>query len=144
MTAKQRKLLLLGVALLVFGALKFGLIYWYLHKKPAAPAAQRLSCAVADGAVCPLPGGGGLRFETAPAHGQPFVMRLDGAAAETAPTADFTMPQMDMGFNRYTFVREGAGWRATATLPMCVSGSRRWQVEVKLGDKAYLLPFDVR
>ncbi|MBX9265738.1 hypothetical protein [Chromobacterium violaceum] len=145
MTAKQRKLLILGAALLAFGAVKFGLIYyWYSHnRQPSAPAAQVLSCDIERGA-CALPGGGALRFSARPSNGQPFEIRLDGVAAEAAPTADFTMPGMDMGFNRYTFLRDGAGWKAKAILPMCVSGSRDWQVELRLGKDAYRLPFRVR
>ncbi|WP_225547910.1 hypothetical protein [Chromobacterium violaceum] len=145
MTAKQRKLLILGAALLAFGAAKFGLIYyWYSHnRQPSAPAAQVLSCDIERGS-CALPGGGALRFSARPSNGQPFEIRLDGVAAEAAPTADFTMPGMDMGFNRYTFLRDGAGWKAKAILPMCVSGSRDWQVELKLGKDAYRLPFRVR
>ncbi|VEB44776.1 Uncharacterised protein [Chromobacterium violaceum] len=145
MTAKQRKLLILGAALLAFGAVKFGLIYyWYSHNRQlSAPAAQVLSCDIERGA-CALPGGGALRFSARPSNGQPFEIRLDGVAAEAAPTADFTMPGMDMGFNRYTFLRDGAGWKAKAILPMCVSGSRDWQVELKLGKDAYRLPFRVR
>ncbi|MBT2868653.1 hypothetical protein JQK19_15515 [Chromobacterium violaceum] len=145
MTAKQRKLLILGAALLAFGAVKFGLIYyWYSHnRQPSAPAAQVLSCDIERGA-CALPGGGALRFSARPSNGQPFEIRLDGVAAEAAPTADFTMPGMDMGFNRYTFLRDGAGWKAKVILPMCVSGSRDWQVELKLGKGAYQLPFHVR
>ncbi|AXE32534.1 hypothetical protein DK842_03140 [Chromobacterium phragmitis] len=143
MTGKQRKLLLLGVALLLFAALKAGLIFWYLHNKPAEPAARTLSCDVAGGA-CALPGGGALRFSARPSHGQPFEIRLDGVAADAAPTADFTMPGMDMGFNRYTFIRDGDGWKARVILPMCVSGSRDWQVELRLGKEAYRLRFSVR
>ncbi|AAQ61272.1 conserved hypothetical protein [Chromobacterium violaceum ATCC 12472] len=138
-------MLILGAALLAFGAVKFGLIYyWYSHnRQPSAPAAQVLSCDIERGA-CALPGGGALRFSARPSNGQPFEIRLDGVAAEAAPTADFTMPGMDMGFNRYTFLRDGAGWKAKAILPMCVSGSRDWQVELKLGKGAYRLPFRVR
>ncbi|POA97818.1 hypothetical protein C2134_14250 [Chromobacterium sinusclupearum] len=142
MTARQRKLLILGVALIAFGAIKASLIFWYLNHKPAAQAAQRLTCDPSRGS-CALPGGGGLRFDSAPEHGKPFVVRLQGTAAAAPPTADFTMPDMDMGFNRYTFVRDGTDWKATVTLPMCVSGSRAWLVEVRHGKDAYQLPFQV-
>ncbi|POZ63984.1 hypothetical protein [Chromobacterium alticapitis] len=142
MTAKQRKLLFLGVALIVFGAIKAGLIVWYLSHKPVAQPAHKLVCDIARGS-CALPGGGGLSFDSLPEHGKPFVIRLAGVAADEAPTADFTMADMDMGFNRYTFVRDGAGWQARVTLPMCVSGSRAWLVELKLGKAAYALPFSV-
>ena len=143
MTAKQRKLLWLGVALIVFGALKAGLIYWYLHNKPAAAKPLTLSCDIGRGG-CALPGGGRLAFSALPEHGRPFELRLSGLAGETAPTVDFSMPDMDMGFNRYVFVRDGAGWKATVTLPMCVSGSRSWVAELKDGRVAYRLPFSVR
>ncbi|UTH72485.1 hypothetical protein [Chromobacterium sp. IIBBL 290-4] len=142
MTKQQRKWLLIAVALLVFGAIKFGLIYWYLRHKPKAPAAQTLSCDIVKTA-CVLPGGGRLSFVSAPAHGQPFEVRLNGVEALEAPTADFSMPDMDMGFNRYTFIKDGDGWKAKVTLPMCVSGSRAWRLELKSGAGHYQVPFSV-
>ncbi|OHX13049.1 hypothetical protein [Chromobacterium sphagni] len=143
MNRQQRKWLIIGVALIALAAVKAGLIYWYLHNKQSKPKPQALACAMGRGA-CALPGGGSLRFVSPPQHGQPFEVRLEGVTGGAAPTVDFAMPEMDMGFNRYTFVREGAGWKAQVILPMCVSGSRRWVAEVKVGEAAYSLPFNVR
>ena len=105
MTAKQRKWLALGGALLLLAGVKFGLIYyWYgqrsLKLQPLACGAGQLSCA--------LPGGGAWRFVSAPVHGKPFEIRLQGVAARETPQVEFNMADMDMGFNRYTFVRDGA------------------------------------
>jgi hypothetical protein len=83
-----------------------------------------------------------VRFETLPRRGLPFSLRIDGVTARTV-TAEFTMRDMDMGFNRYRFLRAGAGWRARVTLPLCVSGRREWIMTLTLDGRRYLLPFEV-
>ncbi|KMN80008.1 hypothetical protein HNO92_002372 [Chromobacterium alkanivorans] len=142
MNAKQRKWLALGGALLLLGGLKFGLIYrWYGERQPAKPTP--LACAAGQPS-CALPGGGVWRFASPPQHGKPFEIRLQGVAAREAPQVEFNMADMDMGFNRYTFVRDGADWKAVVTLPLCVSGSRDWLATLSLDGKRYLLPFSTR
>lgn len=142
MTAKQRKWLALGGALLLLAGVKFGLIYyWYGQRLPVKP--QPLACGAGQ-LSCALPGGGAWRFVSAPVHGKPFEIRLQGVAARETPQVEFNMADMDMGFNRYTFVRDGADWKATVTLPLCVSGSRDWLATLNLDGKRYLLPFSAR
>jgi hypothetical protein len=142
MKPKQRKWLALGGALLLLAGIKFGLIYrWYSERQPAKPVP--VACAAGQ-LSCDLPGGGVWRFVSAPEHGKPFVILLQGVAAREAPQVEFNMADMDMGFNRYTFVRDGAGWKATVTLPLCVSGSRDWLATLRLDGKRYLLPFTTR
>ncbi|WP_043632566.1 hypothetical protein [Chromobacterium haemolyticum] len=139
MNAKQRKWLALGGALLLLASLKFSLIYrWYGERQPAKPTP--LAC-VAGRPSCDLPGGGVWRFASPPQNGKPFEIRLEGVAAREAPQVEFNMADMDMGFNRYTFVRDGADWTAVVTLPLCVSGSRDWFAVFSLNGKRYLLPF---
>lgn len=139
MNIKQKKLLLIGLALLLLAALKVGLVWWYLQHKqqPAAPVA--LACNVTQG-LCSLPDGGSLRFVSPPRNGQPFVMRLEGVSA-VEPSVEFAMADMDMGFNRYRFVADGSNWQARVTLPVCATGSHRWIATLHLGEQAYSLPF---
>lgn len=58
---------------------------------------------------------------------QPFELELAISGVKTQPdsvVADFTMPDMDMGENRYRLsVREGGRWQGRVILPIC-SGSR--------------------
>jgi len=142
MNLKQKKLLLIGVALILLAALKGGLIWWYFQHKQQAAVPESLACNVTQGA-CSLPDGGSLRFVTPPQNGKPFVMRLEGVTA-SEPSVEFAMADMDMGFNRYRFVADGANWQARITLPVCATGSRHWIATLHLGDKAYSLPFQAQ
>ncbi|WP_199102853.1 hypothetical protein [Aquitalea sp. ASV11] len=142
MNLKQKKLLLIGVALILLAALKGGLIWWYFQHKQQAAVPESLACNVTLGA-CSLPDGGSLRFVTPPQNGKPFVMRLEGVTA-SEPSVEFAMADMDMGFNRYRFVADGANWQARITLPVCVTGSRYWIATLHLGDKAYSLQFQAQ
>jgi hypothetical protein len=139
LTPRQKKWGALGVALLLLATVKFALIAWYLQSRAADAAPHVLSCRAM---VCALPGGGHLRFETAPRRGQPFGLRLEGVEARSV-TAQFTMRGMDMGFNRYRFVSGDGMWRARVTLPMCVSGRREWIMTLTLDGARYQLPFQV-
>lgn len=144
MNAKQKKWLAIGVALMLFAAIKFALIGWYFvgrQQAEAAPGPQALACA-SPRAGCELPGGGRLRFVDAPRMEAPFIVELSGIAADAAPSAEFNMRDMDMGFNRYRFVREGDSWRARVTLPGCVSGSRAWLMLLNVGGRQYQVAFD--
>ncbi|WP_246542729.1 hypothetical protein [Paludibacterium yongneupense] len=139
LTAKQKKYAVFGLALLMLAAVKFALIGWYLHSRSAVAAVQTVSC---KDAVCALPGGGRLRFVTPPRHGQAFELRVEGVETKSA-TAEFTMRDMDMGFNRYRFVKQPAAWQARVMLPLCVTGRREWTMTLILDDARYRLPFRV-
>lgn len=139
----RRTWLIIGVALLLLAAVKAALIGWYWHKKQQGPAPlQTLACQVERGA-CTLPGGGQLLFVEPPRYGQPFAVRIEGAGQQ-APSAEFNMPEMDMGFNRYRFVADGTNWRASVTLPVCVTGSHRWEMLLEVDGQRYRLPFSVK
>lgn len=141
MTLKQKKMLLLALALLALAAIKFVLISRYLQQdKVAAPQAVALNCNLHAG--CALPGGGEVKFRQAPAAGQPFVIDIRGVA-DVAPKAEFAMQSMDMGFNRYGFVHEGDIWSAKVHLPVCVSGSKDWLMTLLLDGQRYSIPFAV-
>lgn len=144
LNSKQRTLLIIGMALLVLAAVKLALIGWYWHKKQASGPApvQVLACQIERGS-CTLPDGGKLIFLEPPRYGQPFAIRVEGVSG-AAPSAEFTMPEMDMGFNRYRFVADGANWRANVTLPVCVTGSHHWEMLLEVDGRRYKLPFTVQ
>ncbi|HJV06304.1 MAG TPA: hypothetical protein VJ642_03165 [Chromobacteriaceae bacterium] len=139
MTRQQMKWLALAVILLVFGISKLALINWYLKHRTTPATPVELACHNL-GAPCALPDGGQLVFVTPPSNGRPFVMRITGVA-DKEPTVEFAMVDMDMGFNRYRFVADGAAWQARVTLPVCVTGSRRWLATFHIGEHIYRLPF---
>ncbi|TCP10997.1 hypothetical protein EV683_11626 [Crenobacter luteus] len=138
MTRTQLKWGAIGVGLLVVAALKFLLISWYWQKDGDAVAAEPLNCVPQQG--CELPGGGRLLFTRPPRQEAPFEIRVDGVPGEP-PSAEFAMPAMDMGFNRYRFVADGGGWRATVTLPVCATGARDWLMTLEAGGRRYTVPF---
>jgi hypothetical protein len=78
-----------------------------------------------------------------PAEWQAFCHAAGGVTA-SEPSVEFSMADMDMGFNRYRFVADGANWQARITLPVCATGSRHWIATLHLGDKAYSLPFQTQ
>ncbi|MDN0084421.1 hypothetical protein QU487_16925 [Crenobacter sp. SG2305] len=143
MNAKQKKWLVIGVLLVVLGAVKIGLITHYLLNKSAQAAElppQTLSCGVLTEG-CALPGGGTLRLAAAPSYRIPFELRLAGVSAKQAPSVEFSMVGMDMGFNRYRLVEDGlGGWRAKVTLPVCTSGGHDWLATLSVDGKRYRLP----
>ena len=61
---------------------------------------------------------------------------------------EFTMPDMDMGQNRYRLLPEGNGWVGLVTLPICTTGRSDWQVSVQLlGDDTRweaVFPFEMQ
>lgn len=90
---------------------------------------------------------------------QPVRVRLDGPLRTLktfqvrveAPgfdeiEADFTMPGMNMGFNRYTLKRDATGaHRAQVLLPTCISGRGDWVMTLEFDGRERLsLAFDLK
>ena len=138
MKMDRKKWLWLAGALLLLAALKLALLGWWWRSQASAPKAETVACAV--GAACALPGGGELSFVSPPLEGKPFEIVLSGEVGD-APTAEFAMADMDMGFNRYRFVREDGRWVARVQLPVCVSQSRNWLMTLTLGERKLVVPF---
>jgi len=46
-----------------------------------------------------------------------------------------------MGFNRYRFVAAGQQWQAKVTLPVCISGSGDWLMDLQQGEHRYRVRF---
>ncbi|CUA81565.1 MULTISPECIES: hypothetical protein [Gulbenkiania] len=140
MNARQKKWLAIGVALMLLGGLKIGLIVHYLRQASRVPV-QTVACNDL-GRGCRLPGGGSVHFVTPPANGRPFEIVLTGAGGQ-APSAEFSMQGMDMGFNRYRFVADGKVWRARVTLPVCSTGRADWLMTLEVDGRHYQLGFTV-
>ncbi len=57
-------------------------------------------------------------------------------------TAQFTMPDMDMGENRYRLQPlTGEKWQATVILPACMMGGHRWLMTLKVDNEVIRIPF---
>jgi hypothetical protein len=130
----------LGGSLLLLGLVKLALVGWYLHKTPASAPVEHVVCP-AQSAVCPLPDGVHLRFIDPPNEKQAFTLALEGVVAE--PSAEFSMRSMDMGFNRYRFVRAHDRWEARVTLPACVSGRHDWLMTLNYNGRRVQLPLPI-
>ena len=135
----RQQWLFVGIALICFAMLKAGLIYWYLQNKGSELQRQDVSCSNLQQG-CTLPDGSVLRFDRTPHHSQPFLITL-GKTAGAAPAAEFSMEKMDMGFNRYRFVDGNTQWQAKVTLPVCISGSGDWLLDLKYADRSYRIRF---
>lgn len=68
---------------------------------------------------------------------RPFRVELVAAGMKVREVQlEFTMPDMDMGRNRYRLLPEGNGWVGFVTLPVCTTGRSDWQVAVRVrGDE---------
>jgi hypothetical protein len=76
-----------------------------------------------------------VAFGAEPRALQPFPIhiQLAGHQQADAVTVAFSMPDMDMGTNRYRMVADAsAGWNADITLPICTSGRSDWVADFEL------------
>ena len=73
-----------------------------------------------------------VKTNTIPVPLKPFTLSISASSAR-AVNVVLQMQGMDMGVNRYRLLREPNGeWRATITLPVCISGRRDWLMIVEL------------
>lgn len=139
MTRKQW--LYLALALVLLAVLKVVALGWYLHHRASVAPLEPVACAT-DSSACALPNGARLLFLEPVVEGRPFLVALEGVDGEE-PSSEFTMRSMDMGFNRYRFVRAHGRWEARVTLPACVSGRHDWMMTVNLAQHRYQLALSV-
>lgn len=135
----RQQWLFVAIALISFALLKAGLIYWYLQQKDKPAQLVNVSCSNLQQG-CALPDGSTLRFDRMPRHSEAFLITLE-QAGNSAPSAEFSMEKMDMGFNRYRFVAAGQQWQAKVTLPVCISGSGDWLMDLQQGEHRYRVRF---
>ncbi|MDO5686227.1 MAG: hypothetical protein Q4G42_02370 [Neisseria sp.] len=137
--------LLMAAALLVFAALKIAMVYWYAERDPAPQAVTDEACDVRRG--CKLPNGATLRTFGKLHPKTPFRMRLLNAPAATQSVyVEFSMKDMDMGFNRYKLLPPDADhehWYAdTVRLPVCVVARKDYLLDIYLDGVGYQIAFD--
>lgn len=94
---------------------------------------------------CEVPGRGLLvRFDRQPAALERFSIFVTWPHAAEVH-ASFHMQGMEMGMNRYRFMRVGADrWQAEVILPACIQGRKDWRMVLENGDTRYELPFTSR
>jgi len=93
-------------------------------------------CAVELGAEKGL-----VKTNVIPVPLKPFTLNISASSAR-AVSVVLQMQGMDMGLNRYRLLRAPHGeWRATITLPVCVSGRRDWLMIVEVDGERQALAF---
>ena len=96
-------------------------------------------------AGCALPSAGAqVRFDQQPDALRRFniLVTWPGSAEMHA---SFQMRGMEMGFNRYRLLPDGAGhWRAEVMLPACIQGRKDWLLLLEANGNRYQLPFRSR
>jgi hypothetical protein len=81
-----------------------------------------------------------------PLQAFPVTVHLAGMEADIV-TVDFSMPSMNMGWNRYRLLRQSGGvWSGEVILPVCSSGRHDWvaRVEVEASRRRLTARFPVQ
>ena len=82
-----------------------------------------------------------VKTDRAPTPLKPFALTVRAPAAQ-AVNIEVQMQGMEMGLNRYRLIRQANGeWRATITLPVCVTGRRDWLMLIEVDDARRVLAF---
>ena len=73
-----------------------------------------------------------VKTDRAPTPLKPFVLTVLASAAQ-AVNVEVQMRGMEMGLNRYRLIRQANGeWRASITLPVCVTGRHDWLMLIEV------------
>jgi hypothetical protein len=82
-----------------------------------------------------------VNFIDTPSGLHPFTVRVNVADAKVI-YAYFTMPDMEMGYNRYRLISSSPQlWQARVVLPVCVTGRRDWILTLDIDGKTFAIPF---
>ena len=82
-----------------------------------------------------------VKTDRAPTPLKPFALTVLAPAAQ-AVNVEVQMQGMEMGLNRYRLIRQANGeWRATITLPVCVTGRRDWLMLIEVDGVRHGLAF---
>lgn len=72
---------------------------------------------------------------------KPFDLTVIAPSAQEVHV-ELHMQGMEMGLNRYRLIRQANGeWRATITLPVCVTGRRDWLMVIEVDGARRALAF---
>ncbi|MDO4997250.1 MAG: hypothetical protein Q4E16_01240 [Neisseria sp.] len=133
---KNRKMLWIAVALLLFAAVKVAALFWWQGQQSPREA---IACDVKQG--CVLPNGGKLTFSSSLGLKTAFSVQLSDVQAQEV-SLSFSMKGMDMGFNRYDLKAQNQLWRAeNVRLPLCTQERHDFIADVNIDGKIYQIPF---
>lgn len=145
MSADIRRLVIIAVTALVLTLLIFAvpLAGWLRHIQSQTLTSQLVCEHPVHG--CSIPGAGKLSFDHSPEKLKPFMVRLEKPMTNEV-YAEFAMQGMEMGLNRYRFIKVADGvWQATVYLPICIQNRHDWvmrlQVSTWLTTEVYLMRF---
>lgn len=119
-----------------------GLVVWLNAGRQDMPARAVVCADLVAGCTAQL-GERGVSFGTDGAVKplKPFHIWVRAPGAKKVD-ARFTMEGMNMGFNIHSLRDDGQGmFRASATLPVCVSGRRDWSMVLDVDGTRLTLPF---
>lgn len=136
---RNSKLMLAGLLLLVFAAVKLLMLAWWQKQQPQAVQAE---CDAVQG--CTLPNGVYAKIDALVSAKQPFDVVLTQVPPDAAEASvSFSMKNMDMGFNRYKLKREVDGtWAARQIrLPLCVERRSDYLMDVHIGGQVFQTAF---
>ncbi|HHC72927.1 MAG TPA: hypothetical protein ENK54_08515 [Thiotrichales bacterium] len=76
----------------------------------------------------------------------PIRVEVDEGGPWDRVVAEFTMPQMNMGENRFLLEKGEVGWQGEGVLPFCVSGRSEWilTLDLEQGDSVWRGRFPFR
>ena len=137
--SQNKKLIIVGVLLLVFAAVKLIALGWWQQQQPQAKQAE---CQVTQG--CTLPNGVYVKFSDKLEIKQPFDIVLKNVPETTQEiTVSFSMKDMDMGFNRFNIRRQDDGtWAAKQIrLPMCVENRHDYLADINIDGEVFQTAF---
>lgn len=134
-TNKQK--IAIAVGLLVFAVIKIAMLFWWQNQQNQRVTAQTQpeNCDVLVG--CVFSGSANLRLVGVGDNRTPFRIVATGLPENTRTvSASFSMPNMDMGFNRFDLARQADGsWQAeNVYLPLCSQSRHDWQITWTIND----------
>lgn len=134
LTNKQK--IAVATGLLLFAVIKIVmLVWWKNHHQIDDIKMLPESCDVLSG--CVFSGNAKLRLDGVGDNRTPFRIIITGLPENTRMVwASFSMPNMDMGFNRFDLIRQNDGsWQANNVyLPLCSQSRYDWQIIWKIND----------
>jgi len=81
------------------------------------------------------------KTDSVPTPLKPFDLTVVAPTAQEVHV-EWHMQGMEMGLNRYRLIRQANGeWRATITLPVCVTGRRDWLMVIEVDGARRALAF---
>lgn len=140
--SQNKKLIIAGVLLLVFAAVKLIALDWWRQQQPQARQAE---CRVTQG--CTLPNGAYVKFSDKVEAKQPFDIVLKNVPEGVQDvTVSFSMKDMDMGFNRFTVRRQNDGtWAARQIrLPVCVENRHDYLADIRIDGEVFQTAFSAQ